>query len=731
MVKLSTWVCASFIVALAAAFGSAASDVNADPPQPQTFTAGSLSMTLLEMDGGIRVQSLLDLDSQQELLAQESVPLFRLILRDAKGKEQTLSADAGWKRLSVRQSDGAAALTWEEPSDEGLKGFRVTAKAVPDTATSSWQWSLQTEGLGADWSLWDAVFPQVALRDRAAEGGVLYPGGAGQLLRDLWTREIDESTRYGGGWACMQFMAAFSAERDGQPATGLYFAMHDPMGSTKEIVLQSRPAARDVRLSFAHHAPNQGVSANNFILPGKAVWRLFKGDWFDAAQLYRAWVRSEAKWWPQLGAEGRADTPLWMRELCAWAQTAGDPKDVVPKVLEFAKAMDVPVGFHWYCWHQIPFDNDYPHYFPTKDGFTEAVKALQDANVFVMPYINGRLWDTRDQGKEDFEFTQVALPAATKDEEGKPRTETYGSKESDDSKVTLAVMCPTTPLWQKTVKDIVLRLQNECGVKGVYIDQIAAATPVLCMDKTHGHPPGGGCWWNEGYWKLLDSLRQDMAKDRMITTECNGEPFVNRCDGYLTWHWQDDGQVPAFPAVYGGAIQMFGRSYGGGTTRDLALRMRAGQQLTYGEQIGWCDPGMALTPENLPFFRQSVQLRWLLRRYFYQGEMLRPPKLTGDIPTVKADWQWGGEDWVTTSAVLTGAWTLPSERKTVLIFANVSDAVVEASLDLKRENYGLGERTAQVIVLRDKTAAPETFTLEKGATPTLNIPARSVCAWEF
>jgi hypothetical protein len=174
---------------------------------------------------------------------------------------------------------------------------------------------------------------------------------------------------------------------------------------------------------------------------------------------------------------------------------------------------------------------------------------------------------------------------------------------------------------------------------------------------------------------------------------------------------------------------MFGRSYGGGATRDLALRMRAGQQLTFGEQIGWLAPSIALDPENAPFFKQSVQLRWLLRRYFVQGEMLRPPKLAGDIPTVKADWQWGGECWVTTSAVLTGAWTLPGEQKMVLIFANVSDAPVTASLDLKRESYGLDGKT--IAVLRDKTAPPETFKIETGTTPTMNIPARSVSAWEF
>ncbi|GAI12717.1 unnamed protein product [marine sediment metagenome] len=63
--------------------------------------------------------------------------------------------------------------------------------------------------------------------------------------------------------------------------------------------------------------------------------------------------------------------------------------------------MGVPVGVHWYSWHRIPFDDDYPHHFPVKEGFAEGVRELQEAGVFVMPYINGRLWDTRDKGSEE------------------------------------------------------------------------------------------------------------------------------------------------------------------------------------------------------------------------------------------------------------------------------------------------------------------------------------------
>jgi len=524
----------------------------------------------------------------------------------------------------------------------------------------------------------------------------------------------------------MPFMAAY----DEALQTGLYVAAHDPWGSTKDLLVESKPLENAVVLAVEHPVPDMGTAGNRFELSGEAVWRLLRGDWFDASVVYRDWVRREAKWYPKLTAQGRTDTPSWMRELSVWAQSGTPPSQCVEEVSAFTKYLGPPAAVHWYNWHQIPFDNDYPHYFPPKPGFVDGVRSLQSSGTFVMPYINGRLWDTRDRDTNDFEFSRVARPAVTKDEKGEPYVESYGSKESDGSPVRLGVMCPSTALWQKQIGQTVLRLMNECGVKGVYIDQIAAAQPTLCFDKTHGHPLGGGHWWTEGYWQMLEAIRQAMPKDCMITTECNGEPFIRCFDGYLTWHWQYDGQVPAFPAVYGGAIQMFGRSYGGGATRDLALRMRAGQQLVFGEQLGWLAPTVVREPGNAEFFRQVVHLRRQLARYLSVGEMARPPKLGGRIPTVRADWQWGGVDWVTTDAVLTGAWHQTNAQRLALIFVNVSTNEVKAQVNYDLRPYGLDSAT-----IRLTTLSPEGPGLSSTAAAPLRretvFPPQSAVAWEL
>lgn len=690
------------------------------------FHSGDLGMMVETTGQGVRLVALWDSAVGRSLSARQPLALFSLRLRHAETKEYVnLWADAGWGQVGVSHpAEDRLVLRWEKPAESRLGEVCVEAEARR-TEQAGLAWKLRVDLGKSAWSVWQVAFPQLAVADLGPEAAVLFPRGPGEVQRGLWQRGFQYEGLYPNGWTSMAFLAAYSA--DG--STGLYLGIHDPAGSTKEVKLQSRPDHHAVVLAFEHPAPQMGQPGNGFQLPGEAVWQLVRGDWYDAAMIYRDWVRKHARWFPKLSAEGREDTPLWMRELPAWALSGGTRTECVPEVKAFREFLGVPIGVHWYNWHQIPFDNDYPHYFPTKEGFAEGVRELQQSGVHVMPYINGRLWDTRDRGTEDFQFTAVARLAATKDEKGEPYTEVYGSKEADGSPVRLAVMCPSTKLWQGKVQEIVSRLFDECGVHGVYIDQVAAAQPRLCFDPAHGHPLGGGAWWTESYWSMLAAIRQQKPPDRMLTTECNGEPFIHCFDGYLTWHWQYDGQVPAFPAVYGGAIQMFGRAYRGGETKDLALRMKAGQQLVFGEQIGWIHPGVIHEKENAEFLRQVIRLRWNVRRYFYAGQMARPPKLVGEIPKLTADWQWSGRWPVTTDALLAGAWILPAEQRLALLFANVGDAPVKVRLDFDAGRYGLSGSTFQWVRHtadgpQEKIEQPAVFQRE------LEFPVRGACVWE-
>jgi hypothetical protein len=506
--------------------------------------------------------------------------------------------------------------------------------------------------------------------------------------------------------------------------------MHDPMGSTKDIALRSNPSQHQATLSYRQPAKNMSRPGNDFTLSGHAVWRLLRGDWYDAAQIYRRWVVAEAEWYPDLGKRGRTNTPQWMRQLPVWALRSGDPDQVAEQVKKFQQFMGVPVGFHWYNWHQIPFDNDYPHYFPTEPGMGKAVQQMQANDIYVMPYINGRLWDTHDQKATDWRFSKIARPAAVKKPTGEPRLESYGSKEETGEPVRLAPMCPSTNVWQNKVNEIVSRLFNEPKVNAVYLDQIGCAEAELCFDADHNHPLGGGDWWNRSYWQLLDRIRRKMPADAMLTTECNAEPFLRHFDGFLTWHWQYEGQVPAFPAVYGGAIQLFGRAYRGGPTRDRALRMRAAQQLVFGEQLGWIDPNIINRKQSARYLRKLVRIRWQLKRYFYAGRMGRPPELTQAVPTIEADWRWQGEWPVQTDTVMTGAWYQPQRKRAVILVLNAANEKITTGLNLDLHAYGFTGNTFNVTRIKP-TQRRDAGTTQRRFQQKIELEPRGVRAWQM
>jgi hypothetical protein len=696
---------------------------------PIIVEAGDLRMVLKKTPQGLLIRSLTDTAAGQELLARETLPLFSATVRDATTKEMlTISADSGWRQVDVSRSanTGGYKLTFAAPTDERLKGLRVEVTLATLKAENALTWDLRVANDNPQWGLWRVVFPTVSIRDLGEHGRVFLPVTAGIELSNMWNTANKRGGTYPSGWTCMQYMAAY----DRKARTGLYVGMHDPFGSTKDIWGESHPDEHAVTFRFEHPVANMGRPGAGFDLPGEARWQLMRGDWFEAAMIYRRWVGQKAKWWPILGPEGREDTPRWMRELPAWVMTGGAASDCVPRVNAFAQALGTPAGLHWYNWHQIPFDNDYPHYFPPKDGFRDGVAELKKAGIYPMPYINGRLWDTHDKGAEDWQFSRIALSAATKDEHGNPYTESYGSKETDGNSVKLAAMCPATSLWQNQVRDIVLRLFNDYGVSGVYIDQVAAARPQLCLDASHGHDLGGGHWWTEGYWTMLNAIRSAKPVDVMLTTECNAEPYIKWFDGYLTWHWQEQNMVPAFPAVYGGAIQMFGRAYRGGPSQDLANRMKAGQQLVFGEQIGWFGPETIERPDCGRFLCDCIQLRWRLKEYFYKGRMARPPKLAGQVPTVTADWQWHGEWPITTDAIMTGAWQIPREDKVLLLFVNVSNKPFAAPLELDLKDYGLSGKSMTATTISPDGAGAK-LSIRTADPPEIELAAQSAVAWEI
>ncbi|MBQ1864808.1 MAG: hypothetical protein II150_09545 [Thermoguttaceae bacterium] len=636
---------------------------------------------------GVELLQAMNVKTEHFFLSNAPQPVYRIKYRvkqeDGTFLEKT-SDSLSAERSALSTADGALELTAEpEPGVRAVLRFETKPETSEIAVTSEVQ-------CGEDASVIEWTPLPISLDPAGQDVRLVVPGSAGTLLRRPGAQDVRYAADYPSGWCTAPWCAIYDEKLGG----GLFFGVCDPSGMTKRVSVGGDAGMNSICVEYAHPAPDM-TKPGNGVSVRALVLKAFQGDWFDAAVFYRDWVRKEASWYPRelLGPEGRTDVPQWFKEMNVWICDSGKEPALAEKIRKFRDAFGLPCAIHWYNWHMNPFDNDYPHYKPF-DGFAETVADLQkDGDIHVMPYINGRIWDKRDRGLEDWQFTSIALPACSKNEDGTPVVERYGSKESDGSPVEFGVMCPSTQLWQDKVFENVHKLTFEEGVDGVYVDQIAAAAPALCMDASHGHPLGGGAWWISSYGKMLDRILSDVPDDRIITTECNAENYARYVDGLLTWHVQSNDMIPAFYVVYGGAVQTFGRAHSG--CSPAAYRMKEAQALVWGEQLGWLSVDAALNEELLAYMRGAARFRSQIVPYFYKGEMARPAKFTDEIPECSERWNWGGSTQANTlPAVLTGSWRIMKQgdakrpERAVVIFTNYSNEDVSSRVQIDPAELG-------------------------------------------
>ena len=93
---------------------------------------------------------------------------------------------------------------------------------------------------------------------------------------------------------------------------------------------------------------------------------------------------------------------------------------------------------------------------------------------------------------------------------------------------------------------------KDAAFDGVYIDQIASFNAMLCFDKNHDHPLGGGTWWGNSNRSMLRHVRNLMTEKRIMTTESCCELYTDCFDLLLIL--DPNNQKSAFNAMAGKCI---------------------------------------------------------------------------------------------------------------------------------------------------------------------------------
>ena len=191
-----------------------------------------------------------------------------------------------------------------------------------------------------------------------------------------------------------------------------------------------------------------------------AAYGEFSGKWFDAAEIYRTW---------------REDHPLFtdvnphaaLKDIDLWVWNRGPISEVVPPVLELKKQLpDCKLALNWYWWHAIPYDTEYPDFWPPREGidnFKAAVKLLNENNIYVQVYINGVCWDV--DGKS---WNEGGLESCMMNQDG----EVVSTMFNTYTRHRLGYMCGEGMIFRRRMVELVKTLQSS-GLNGQYMDMIS------------------------------------------------------------------------------------------------------------------------------------------------------------------------------------------------------------------------------------------------------------------
>ncbi len=596
--------------------------------------------------------------------------------------------------------DGHGAIEYIGPEEmlsrQECSDGTIWTRADGLTVQVNWQ---QLDGIqqgqlsfsGAPSQVEEIVFPEMRI-PLTKDTRLLLPYSQGKVLHDLASTTSKTPQQQEGRYRSFQFVAALDK---GQ---GWYTDCRDNTFQNK----QYRWGIQDDQLIVASvfHLPLAGQS--EFSLPYRCSVATFKGDWFEATQIYRPWARKQ-DWFKN--ASGKKN-PL--KDISMWVWNRGNSDKVIPPVEQLAADCGVPVALDWYWWHHNPYDTDYPGFWPPREGvekFGAALRRLAEKDIWCMVYINGRTQDIDGDSCQE-------IPGDEEIERKRDGSD-YAVAFNRYNLHRLGYMCGSAKRFQSFLENQVAQL-FDAGLPGVYLDMIGCTAGTNCHHPGHPHFPGGGNYSVSGYREMLKRIRKAWP-DRLLSTEDCAENFLDLCDSMIVLFstsgermGHEEEYVPAFSAIYHGANALFGsyalldfippwdelwppeerwpadKEENWGSLFPNQFAVELAREIVWGMQPMVCN--LKLQHREDPRTRDAYQFMLDTARFYYQnrdllysGEMMAPGILRCD--KIKVDFLVRGiftrhKDYRSVTrdlpAVLHAVWKTP-DKDPVLILANYSD----------------------------------------------------------
>ncbi len=463
---------------------------------------------------------------QEFIVSSQSVPVFVIqYLNEVREFRRVSSLEAG--KVSVESTGRKLTAIFARLGGVDLAAT-VSVRLDEQGPQSRWSISLRNH---AKLAITDVQFPFVVapyqLGGAPRSEAILQPLTTGSLVQaptplDLepdsphaWQfRPENFDTHHYPGLTFAQFLAYYNNR------AGIYIACEDDRGSIK-LIKPVHSHVGGVRLGIAHVGdwPTDGEHDLGY----DVVLQTFKGDWYDAAGIYRDWSLKQR--WAAVPLHKRTDVPDWLLDspphiiIRMQGQVDHGPTEpnrqflpyskLVPLLENISKQIDAPLVGVVMSWER-PGPWVYPNSLPPVGGdeslqeFTELARAR---GWHVGSYCNGTRWVTAhywsgyDGG--DYYAAQQGEKTVCRIHDLQPWEENWGRAWRPSFACCLGV-----PKTQELAQVLVERLMDD-GLDWIqFLDQNAACSTFPCFAPDHGHPAGPGKWMNGAMQSLLDSFRK-------------------------------------------------------------------------------------------------------------------------------------------------------------------------------------------------------------------------------
>lgn len=555
--------------------------------------------------------------------------------------------------LQVQTNSTRLTATWKGHKLCG-SNFVVTAvfDAQPD---GGWSWNFAYQGNSAtNLDVEQIVFP-ILDAPRTDKTAIVFPRMIGQVRRPAW-KSLPPS-----GFVCeavphaFRFIAAYD-----EAATSVYLDERGARGFAGKMIARQGPKPNTVRLIALHEMALTSGANSAGSLPFGGTIRAYKGGWYEAARIYREWVRTQD--WAKAARERPVSPKL--RDIALWMWNRGSAEQVISPAERFQDETGLNPAIDWYWWHKIPYDHGYPNFWPPREGeaaFRKAVARMKRRGIFSQVYTNGMTWDCDDPSFAE----QGGLESVIISRRGSKAYERHVFNTHTGH--ALAYMCGEGKRYQDVFVDLTRQLAS-CGLDGLYMDMIASCTLASCWNPAHSHPQGGGTAQADGYRAFFRRVKRE-SPTLLLSSEEPSEEYLD-CNEAAISLWQtperlfDIGApaceaVPVYVALHHGEIALFG-SYAimGGVTpwdptwpthnkwKDESYWAKIYPQDQFALEFA-TGPSMGIQPcvHNLTleqiedpklaadwtFVKQTARFYHANRDLLYDGELLAPGRMQCDI----------------------------------------------------------------------------------------------------